>query len=99
MRVNYLSFGCLKACLGRQAVANESSTEKAEDRRRGEMRDERGAILRSLVVRLALYLIVCVFWGGVLRTDCVYADTSYYQHSFFDNSLTPDAYYYSSGKA
>jgi hypothetical protein len=99
MRVNYLSFGCLKACLGRQAVANESSTEKAEDRRRGEMRDERGAIFRSLVVRLALYLIVCVFWGGVLRTDCVYADTSYYQHSFFDNSLTPDAYYYSSGKA
>jgi len=26
------------------------------------------------------------------------ADTSYYQHTFFDNSLTRDAYFYSSGK-
>src|SRR2546421_5694295 len=25
-------------------------------------------------------------------------DTGYYRHSFFDNSLTRDAYYYSSGK-
>lgn len=29
----------------------------------------------------------------------VYADTSYYQRNFFDNSLTPDVYFYSSGKA
>jgi hypothetical protein len=27
------------------------------------------------------------------------ADTAYYRHVFFDNSLTPDAYFYSSGKA
>ena len=27
------------------------------------------------------------------------ADTGYYRHIFFDNSLEPDAYYYSSGKA
>ncbi len=26
------------------------------------------------------------------------ADTRYYAHSFFDNSLTPDAYFYSSGR-
>ena len=27
------------------------------------------------------------------------ADTEYYRHTFFDNSNTPDAYFYSSGKA
>src|ERR1700737_5016892 len=27
------------------------------------------------------------------------ADTGYYHHNFFDNSITSDAYYYSSGKA
>ena len=26
------------------------------------------------------------------------ADTAYYHHIFFENSLTPDAYFYSSGK-
>src|ERR1700682_2383277 len=29
----------------------------------------------------------------------VWADTGYYHHNFFDNSITSDAYYYSSGKA
>ena len=63
------------------------------------MTDEGKAVLRSLVLRIAIHLILCVFWGGALWTGSVYADTRYYQHSFFDNSLTPDAYYYSSGKA
>src|SRR5580658_5805252 len=29
----------------------------------------------------------------------VRADTEYYRHVFFDNSLTPDSYFYSAGKA
>ena len=29
----------------------------------------------------------------------VRADTEYYHHVFFDNSLTPDSYFYSAGKA
>jgi len=39
----------------------------------------------------------------VRRLDCAAApvmrgDTQYYEHSFFDNSAMPDAYFYSSGK-
>jgi hypothetical protein len=63
------------------------------------MRDEGKAVFCGFVVRMAIHLMVCAFWGGALLTGCVYADTTYYRHSFFDNSLTPDAYYYSSGKA
>ncbi len=62
------------------------------------MRHEGKAVFRSFAVRMAIHLIVCASWGGVLLPVSAYADTSYYQHSFFDNSLTPDAYYYSSGK-
>jgi exo beta-1,2-glucooligosaccharide sophorohydrolase (non-reducing end) len=40
--------------------------------------------------RLALLLVVAA---------SVRADTEYYRHVFFDNSLTPDAYFYSAGKA
>jgi len=39
---------------------------------------------------LALLLLVC-------RASS--ADTEYYRHTFFDNSNTPDSYFYSSGKA
>jgi len=63
------------------------------------MRHERKAVLRSFVVRMALNLIVCAAWAAILLTGSLYADTRYYQHSFFDNSLTPDGYFYSSGKA
>jgi hypothetical protein len=63
------------------------------------MRNDGKAVFRSFVVRMAIHLIVFASWGGVLWTDSLYADTGYYQHSFFDNSLTPDAYFYSSGKA
>jgi hypothetical protein len=41
------------------------------------------------ILRLCLGL-VCTFAKG---------DTRYYEHTLFDNSLEPDAYYYSSGKA
>lgn len=38
--------------------------------------------------------------GGIaLAAAITRADTRYYHHSFFDNSLTTDAYYYSSGRA
>ena len=63
------------------------------------MRQERKTIFRKFAVRMAIHLIVCSSWGGVLLTGSAHADTRYYQHSFFDNSLTPDVYYYSSGKA
>src|SRR5690348_3154941 len=40
-------------------------------------------------------------WGLLISLACfapmARADTSYYRHSFFDNSLTRDSYYYSSG--
>ena len=42
------------------------------------------------ILRLLCLAVVCPFAKG---------DTQYYKHTFFDNSLEPDAYYYSSGKA
>jgi exo beta-1,2-glucooligosaccharide sophorohydrolase (non-reducing end) len=42
------------------------------------------------ILRLLCLAIVCPFAKG---------DTQYYKHTLFDNSLEPDAYYYSSGKA
>jgi hypothetical protein len=42
------------------------------------------------VAALFLILVVAV---------SVRADTEYYHHVFFDNSLTPDSYFYSAGKA
>ncbi|MCU1240524.1 MAG: Fibronectin type domain protein [Candidatus Acidoferrum typicum] len=63
------------------------------------MRYERKAVPRSFVVRMATNLTICAAWAGILLTGSLYADTRYYQHSFFDNSLTPDQYFYSSGKA
>ena len=43
-----------------------------------------------LIVLLVCLAAVCPFAEG---------DTQYYKHTLFDNSLEPDAYYYSSGKA
>jgi exo beta-1,2-glucooligosaccharide sophorohydrolase (non-reducing end) len=62
------------------------------------MRDESRRVLRSCVFWTVIQLILWTFCAGALFTGAAYADTGYYQHSFFDNSLTPDAYYYSSGK-
>jgi hypothetical protein len=39
---------------------------------------------------LALTLLLC---------PASSADTEYYRHTFFDNSNTPDSYFYSNGKA
>jgi len=35
----------------------------------------------------------------LLSASACYGNTEYYQHSFFDNSLTPDSYFYSGGGA
>src|SRR5215469_12495837 len=35
----------------------------------------------------------------LLLTSVAYADTEYYRHVLFDNSLESDAYYYSQGKS
>lgn len=53
---------------------------------------------RALVRRTS---ICVVLWALALASfsRAAHADTSYYRHSFFDNSLSPNAYYYSSGKA
>jgi len=44
------------------------------------------------------FLFRC-FIAAFLLLSPVAADTTYYRHVFFDNSLTRDAYFYSSGKA
>ena len=51
------------------------------------------AVSRTAIYVLALALACASSWPANAR-----ADTEYYRHSFFDNSLTPDVYYYSSGK-
>jgi hypothetical protein len=43
-------------------------------------------------------LILAGFSGLLCAAPAVLGDTQYYEHSFFDNSLMPDAYFYSSGK-
>jgi hypothetical protein len=46
---------------------------------------------------LAAALIFPLLFTLLLIAPSAFADTRYYQHTFFDNSLMPDAYYYSSG--
>ena len=41
---------------------------------------------------------LCSLWLLILSSSAV-ADTEYYRHILFDNSLESDAYYYSAGKA
>jgi hypothetical protein len=43
-------------------------------------------------------LISAGFAGLLCAAPILLGDTQYYAHSFFDNSLMPDAYFYSSGK-
>jgi hypothetical protein len=38
------------------------------------------------------------FAGLLCAAPTLFGDTQYYEHSFFDNSLMPEAYFYSSGK-
>src|ERR1700719_3541728 len=56
--------------------------------------------MRHMVVRLLKIaeLILAGFAGLLCVGPALLGDTQYYQHSFFDNSLMPDAYFYSSGK-
>jgi exo beta-1,2-glucooligosaccharide sophorohydrolase (non-reducing end) len=42
---------------------------------------------------------VCCFVCVALLTSCASADTEYYRHILFDNSLESDAYYYSDARA
>jgi exo beta-1,2-glucooligosaccharide sophorohydrolase (non-reducing end) len=43
-------------------------------------------------------LVLAGFAGLLCAASTLLGDTQYYEHSFFDNSLMPDAYFYSSGK-
>jgi len=43
-------------------------------------------------------LICCALAGGIVCQNAN-ADTEYYRHIIFDNSLEPDAYFYSEGRA
>jgi hypothetical protein len=43
--------------------------------------------------------IALTVWAAFLLPSLVYGGTDYYQHVYFDNSLTPDAYFYSSASA
>jgi hypothetical protein len=47
--------------------------------------------LRPLILAGSLGILLCA-------PPASRGDTQYYEHSFFDNSLTPDAYFFSSGK-
>src|SRR5258706_13303919 len=52
--------------------------------------------------RLAGRVLVCagLFTAALFASlNVAHADTEYYRHALFDNSLTQDAYFYSSGKA
>ena len=49
--------------------------------------------------RLSRFQTAVVFFFGLSLCPAVSADTEYYRHVFFDNSNTPDAYFYSQGKA
>ncbi|MDQ6653170.1 MAG: hypothetical protein M3Y84_10550, partial [Acidobacteriota bacterium] len=49
--------------------------------------------LRARNLRRYLIFTTMLIFPGVAR-----ADTEYYHHSFFDNSITRDAYFYSNGK-
>ena len=50
-------------------------------------------------LRARASIIVGLVAGLLCAVPAVLGDTKYYQHSFFDNSAMPDAYFYSSGKA
>ncbi len=43
-------------------------------------------------------LVACLAFAAVIATT-LHADTAYYQRVFFDNSTTPDSYFYSLGEA
>src|SRR5260370_7492322 len=47
---------------------------------------------------LALLCIALFTIAAFTGMDLARADTEYYRHTFFDNSITSDAYFYSSGK-
>jgi hypothetical protein len=42
---------------------------------------------------------ICFLLAGLFATSASHASTEYYRHTFFDNSLTTDSYFYSSGAA
>ena len=52
-----------------------------------------GRVILSIALCIAFFTIAA-FTG----MDLARADTDYYRHTFFDNSITSDDYFYSSGK-
>src|SRR6202045_1296641 len=56
--------------------------------------------MRHIAVRFVKIagMILAGFTGLLCAVPAVRGDTQYYEHSFFDNSLMPDSYFYSSGK-
>jgi exo beta-1,2-glucooligosaccharide sophorohydrolase (non-reducing end) len=60
-----------------------------------------GQLTRDCATRYARRALLCIALFTVAAftgMDVVRADTDYYRHTFFDNSITSDAYFYSSGK-
>jgi len=53
-------------------------------------------VVKSL--RMRALILAGSFAVLLFAAPALLADTQYYQHSFFDNSAMPDAYFYSSGK-
>jgi exo beta-1,2-glucooligosaccharide sophorohydrolase (non-reducing end) len=76
-------------CTGKLETALESATHKRTDE------TARQWLPQGKLTRITITAATLLSLGSI----CARADSEYYRHSFFDNSLEPDAYYFSAGKA
>ena len=99
LRKQNFSSGAKTHGLGGRNVALESATGKpTATHNEGVGQTAKSRFRRTLTPAAGL---AAMLLGTVLVVGAGYtlADTNYYHHIFFDNSLEQDAYYYSSGKA
>ncbi len=82
----------------RQRIASSSPAAEAVDARArlAGIAESCSGGLVTIVVMRTMMICCCVAW--LVTAGTAQGDTAYYRHIFFDNSLTPDAYYYSTGK-
>jgi len=73
----------------------------ADNRKMIMARSSGSCVNRSAKTRGALTLLACIaaFVIALLFCPLGFANTEYYRHTFFDNSNTPDSYFFSKGKA
>src|SRR5579864_9737703 len=61
--------------------------------------EERDVMKRSKRICFASVKFLVLLLGVAGFSAAAWGDTEYYRHVLFDNSLTPDSYFYSSGMA